>query len=627
MNLADLTTEGRNPNSTHLDRLSAEEIVRLMSTEDATVPAAVARVAGDVARSIELIADRLRAGGRLIYIGAGTSGRLGVLDAAECPPTFNSPPWQVVGLIAGGHSALTRAIEGAEDHEELGARDLQSIDCSSNDVVVGIATSGRTPYVIGGMKYARTLGCTVIGLSCNQQSQLATHCDIEIVPIVGPEVVTGSTRLKAGTATKLVLNMLSTGAMVLLGKTYGNLMVDLQSTNQKLADRSKRIVAELAKITRTQAAALLRQSHHDVKTAITAHHWNVPADVARRHLQESNGQLRAAISNKPDDLPPDEHPSAPALVLGVDGGGTKTLAWLARLDDARDEPVGVGSAGPSNPTSIGSTAALANLELAIRRAFEAAGCRRQAVAAACLAIAGTGSEERQAPLKKWSETHGLAEALVLTHDLLPVLAAGTDDCCGIALVSGTGSIAFGRNHTGESARAGGWGHRLSDQGSGYDIAIRGLRAIVEAHDGIGPPTTLTTRLLAEWELDSVDDLVRHLAREKTAPNAIAQLAPAVMEEATSGDGIANRIIDHAAAQLAQLVEIVATKRFDGLLDIPLVLSGGVLTQTDTLRQRLLQTLRSLNVPIGPIAIAEQPVRGAIRLAKNAATSTAHENQT
>ena len=301
MNLADLTTERRNPNSTDLDRLSAEEIVQLMSSEDASVSAAVSKVSKEIARSIGMISEQLRTGGRLIYMGAGTSGRLGVLDAAECPPTFNSPPWQVVGLIAGGKSALTRAIEGAEDHEELGEEDLKRIDCTAQDVVVGIATSGRTPYVIGGMKYALSIGCKVIGLSCNQQSLLAPHCDVEIVPIVGPEVVTGSTRLKAGTATKLVLNMLSTGAMVLTGKTYGNLMVDLQSTNQKLADRSERIVVELAEISRDEAGALLRRSHDDVKTAIVAHQWRIPAVLAAQHLRESSGQLRAAISNRPNN--------------------------------------------------------------------------------------------------------------------------------------------------------------------------------------------------------------------------------------------------------------------------------------------------------------------------------------
>jgi N-acetylmuramic acid 6-phosphate etherase len=243
MDLARLVTEGRNPDSADIDRLSARQIVELMNREDARVAEAVGREAEPIARAVELIAERLRAGGRLVYIGAGTSGRLGVLDASECPPTFNSPPGQVIGLIAGGSAALTRAVEGAEDREEDGAADLRLARLSAADVLVGIATSGRTPYVIGGLKHARSIGAATIGLSCNPQSALHEHADIAITPVVGPEVVSGSTRLKAGTATKMVLNMLSTGTMVRLGKTYGNLMVDLQARNAKLVERSARIVS------------------------------------------------------------------------------------------------------------------------------------------------------------------------------------------------------------------------------------------------------------------------------------------------------------------------------------------------------------------------------------------------
>jgi N-acetylmuramic acid 6-phosphate etherase len=220
-----LETEARNPASTNLDGLTPLQLVRLMNAEDARVAPAVASQAEAVARAVEVIADRLRAGGRLVYAGAGTSGRLGVLDAAECPPTFRSPPGQVVGLIAGGPRALTQAVEGAEDHAEDAGRDLDAIGLSAADVLVGIATSGRTPYVLGALAHARRLGAFTIGLACNADAELIAHADLAITPVVGPEVLSGSTRLKAGTATKLVLNMLSTGAMVRLGKTFGNLMV------------------------------------------------------------------------------------------------------------------------------------------------------------------------------------------------------------------------------------------------------------------------------------------------------------------------------------------------------------------------------------------------------------------
>ncbi|MGI9474344.1 MAG: N-acetylmuramic acid 6-phosphate etherase [Rubripirellula sp.] len=298
--LQNLTTEGRNPESAEIDTLSALEIVQLMNAQDALVSRAVEREAGNIAAAIEVIADRFRLGGRLIYMGAGTSGRLGVLDASECPPTFSTPPEMVVGLIAGGPDALTRAIEGAEDHPELGKQDLAKVDLSESDVVVGIATSGRTPYVIGGLQYAREVGAVPIGFCCNAESMMRRHCEIMIAPVVGPEVISGSTRMKAGTATKMVLNMLTTGAMVRLGKTLGNLMVDLKATNEKLTLRSRRIVAELTEADWNEAGQLLDTSDGEVKTAIVMKLLGVDAAQARRVLADSQGHLRQAIGSRSD---------------------------------------------------------------------------------------------------------------------------------------------------------------------------------------------------------------------------------------------------------------------------------------------------------------------------------------
>ena len=294
-----MTTEARNPASEQIDTLSPLEIVRLMNAEDARVAEAVGREAEAIARAIEVISERLKAGGRLVYLGAGTSGRLGVLDAAECPPTFSTPPELVVGLIAGGQAALTRAVEGAEDHPELAVEDLKKINFSAGDVLVGIATSGRTPYVIGGLKYARDIGAFAIGLSCNDGSALAGAADLMITPVVGPEVISGSTRLKAGTATKLVLNMLTTGTMVQLGKTYGNLMVDLKATNTKLVARTRRIVAMLTGLSEEQAEQQLARCDGELKTAVVAHKHGVSADVARQLLRRAGGQLRGALE-RPD---------------------------------------------------------------------------------------------------------------------------------------------------------------------------------------------------------------------------------------------------------------------------------------------------------------------------------------
>jgi N-acetylmuramic acid 6-phosphate etherase len=293
------TTESRNPASEQIDSLPPLDIVRLINAEDARVAEAVGREAEPIARAIEIIAERLQQGGRLVYLGAGTSGRLGVLDASECPPTFSVPAGMVVGIIAGGSAALTQAIEGAEDDRDQGARDLAAIGLSAGDVLVGIATSGRTPYVLGGLAYARSLGAATIGLACNRGTELTAACDLMIAPVVGPEVISGSTRMKAGTATKLVLNTLTTGAMILLGKTYGNLMVDLRATNSKLVSRTRRIVAELTGLSEASAESLLAQCGGELKTAVVAQRLGISPELARERLSRHAGHLRAALA--PDD--------------------------------------------------------------------------------------------------------------------------------------------------------------------------------------------------------------------------------------------------------------------------------------------------------------------------------------
>jgi N-acetylmuramic acid 6-phosphate etherase len=292
-----LTTEARNPASMDLDGLSALEIVQLINSEDAKVAAAVAEQTAVIAKAIDIIAERLARGGRLIYLGAGTSGRLGVLDAVECPPTFNTLPSQVVGVIAGGYTALTSAVEGAEDRPELAVDDLKNVRLTDGDAVVGIATSGRTPYVVGGFEYAQSMGAYTIGLSCNRDPLLAGHCDLSIAVVVGPEVISGSTRMKSGTATKMVLNMLSTGAMIRLGKIYGNLMVDLRATNTKLADRARRIVRELTKLSNPDAEKMLAECGGEVKTAIVRYHCGVSPAEARQMLSAAHGHLRKALEN------------------------------------------------------------------------------------------------------------------------------------------------------------------------------------------------------------------------------------------------------------------------------------------------------------------------------------------
>ncbi len=295
MNKLLLTTELRNEKAANIDALSTLEIVDLINAEDQRVALAVAAERKQIAAAIDIIAERLRGGGRLLYIGAGTSGRLGVLDASECPPTFNTAPEMVVGLIAGGRQALTNAIEGAEDNRQLAIDDLQSQQLCQRDVLVGIATSGHTPYVLSALEYARSVGAAAIGLACNAGSEMETVAELMITPVVGPEVISGSTRLKAGTATKLVLNMLTTASMVKLGKTYGDLMVDLRASNTKLKARSTRIVKAITELSDSAAAEILQACDGKVKTAIVAAKRQVTPPEARDKLQRADGHLRTAL--------------------------------------------------------------------------------------------------------------------------------------------------------------------------------------------------------------------------------------------------------------------------------------------------------------------------------------------
>jgi N-acetylmuramic acid 6-phosphate etherase len=288
-------TEHRNPATALIDVLPTLDVVRLINAEDSRVAAAVATELPAIAQAIDGIAERMRRGGRLVYIGAGTSGRLGVLDAAECPPTFSAPPGLVMGLIAGGPRAVTESVEGAEDDMAAGGRDIAAAEVSERDSVVGIAASGRTPYVLGALAEAKKRGALVISLACDASSPMAAVADIAIAPLVGPEVVTGSTRLKAGTAQKMVLNMLSTGVMIRLGKTFGNLMVDLHATNSKLRARARRIVAEASGLSSEQAADVLARCDGQVKVAIVVALAGVSVDEARQRLAQAGGVIRRAL--------------------------------------------------------------------------------------------------------------------------------------------------------------------------------------------------------------------------------------------------------------------------------------------------------------------------------------------
>lgn len=296
--IAALPTEQNNPVSARIDVASVQEILSIMNDEDAKIPAAVREELPAIEQAVDLIVAAFRSGGRLIYVGAGTSGRLGILDASECPPTFGTPPEMVQGIIAGGREAVFRSQEGAEDRPEDGASDLAALHVTSTDVVCGLAASGRTPYVVGALREAHNRGAATILVTTNtraQLQQLDIPADIYICPQVGPEVVTGSTRLKSGTAQKLVLNMLTTASMIRLGKTYGNVMIDLQMTNNKLRERARRVVMEITGVSYDVAASTLETAGGHVKTALLMLLGGMSQETAREHLQAAEGFVRKAL--------------------------------------------------------------------------------------------------------------------------------------------------------------------------------------------------------------------------------------------------------------------------------------------------------------------------------------------
>ena len=295
--LEGLSTETRNPETMNLDEMTSLEIVEAMNKEDTKVPLIIGKLLPTIANVVDIAANALKNHGRIFYMGAGTSGRLGVVDASECPPTFNASPNDIIGLIAGGEKAFIKAIEGAEDSENLGKEDLIKKNFSKNDICIGLAASGRTPYVIGGLKYAKSIGAKTVSISCNKNAKISQISDIAIEAIVGPEVLTGSTRLKAGTAQKLILNMISTGAMIRIGKSYKNLMVDLQMTNKKLETRAINIVKEATGVDENEAKEFIKKSKGSVKVAIVMILSDCNYDEAITKLEKADGKVRIAIKN------------------------------------------------------------------------------------------------------------------------------------------------------------------------------------------------------------------------------------------------------------------------------------------------------------------------------------------
>lgn len=604
-----LVTELKNIKSNDLDLLSSRELVLLMCDEDSQIPRVIAEQSEVIASVIDAIVSRMRQGGRLIYCGAGTSGRLGVLDASECPPTFSVPPGLVVGLIAGGEKALRTAVEGAEDNPGLGAKDLEQISLTANDCVVGIASSGRTPYVMGALEFAKSIGAFTVALSCINNAIINQHAEVPISLVVGPEIITGSTRLKAGTATKLVLNMISTGVMVALGKTLGNLMVDLRASNVKLKARANRIVREVTGMGEQEAAKILVECSGEVKTAIVSHEMNIDPDVARSLLTQNNGIVRKVLSGKSITPSIDSN-----LMIGLDGGGTKTVAVLARGGKKDFSIIGRGVSSASNPRVVGFDNAICAINDAVRLAFTDAKIPMLKLGLLVAGISGAGREEEKNILHKGISN--LAKKVVITTDASLVLEEGLMEGWGIAVISGTGSMVLGKNQQGESFRSGGWGNILGDEGSAYALGMGALKLVTQIADGRKKTSLLNEKILANLQITHAQEIVAMLSGKKLEKARIAGLAIEVLHAQEQGDQNAAVLINEQAGLLSACVVAVYNQMKIKDEMVPLTLAGSLLCKSDEYRRVFLEHLSCENIKLGMLTLVHEPALGALRLAVN-----------
>ncbi|XWW95781.1 hypothetical protein V2A60_003748 [Cordyceps javanica] len=651
--LDSLQTENRNPRTTTIDKVSTEELCRILHEEDCRVPAAITPCLPAIAGAIDALTERVRKGGRIFYIGAGTSGRLGVLDASEIPPTYSSSPNQFIALIAGGDYALRNAKEGAEDDRSAAKTDLEAFNFKPGvDSLIGIASSGRTPYVLGGLEYARLIGCTTVGVVCVQPSAVAAegNADYLVSAVTGPESVTGSTRMKAGTATKLVLNMISTGIMIKLGKTYGNLMVDLKATNIKLRQRARNILRAIGgqscNHSDEELDAVLAASRGSTKLAAVVIVLGVTVAEAELRLARNNGVLAQVFAE-------DEVASATAtdndtgIVLCVDAGGTSCKATIISEDGA----VGTGIGGPCNVTSIGLDACLSAISGAIQQAVDSCPATKGrrfssiAFAAAWVGIAGY-----DPPAAQPSINSGLSKLLNLKVgagldvttdiDLLPVASASEEHVESvIVLVAGTGSVGMSfRRENGRfvrTGRAGGWGYMLGDDGSGYGIGREALRLALRASevcrmrkDARAPAqpvpqlaAAIFDHFRAQFPEAKPEDLLSTVMVPDLAPQ---QPGDAVMDRASRIAGVAktvlamaganedaDRIIAAGADSLAEVAALLVSSQGIEPSKASLVLAGGLM-QDEGYRRRVVGSVEKAGYRFQHIQAVNQPAMNGAR---------------
>ncbi|UNI17569.1 N-acetylmuramic acid 6-phosphate etherase [Purpureocillium takamizusanense] len=631
--LAGLQTETRNPRTTAIDTVSTLELCRILQREDARVPAAVEPCVPAIAAAIDVLTDRVRRGGRVFYIGAGTSGRLGVLDASEIPPTYSAPADRFIALIAGGDYALRNAKEGAEDSRSGAEEDLRPYGFDpAVDSLIGVASSGRTPYVLGGLEHVRRIGGATVAVVCVRPSAVEDegNADHVIAAVTGPESVTGSTRMKAGTATKLVLNMMSTGIMIKLGKTYGNLMIDLKATNIKLRQRAKNMLRLIGGAACTQTDeeldAVLAACHGSVKLAAVTIVLGVSVADAEARLERSNGVLARVFEEAQRQAVEEAHRDE-GLVLCVDAGGSSCRAVIMGPDGT----AACGAAGPCNVSTIGIDAAMAVMATAIQEATDKCEATRgRQFQAVSFAAAWVGMAGYERPALSPLIDAALAELLRLRVgeglrvtadiDLLPAAVAEDPSLdAAVVVVAGTGSVAMSYARASDGGgfvrcgRAGGWGPLLGDDGGGYGLGREALRRALHqadlrpAHGAAGgsdaPLSPLAGAVSAHFDAQHPRDLLSAVlmphqpsgpddtAAAQGATKRIASAARVVLDLARAGDAEARAVVEAGTASLAELVAALV----DGQAQAHegrrcgLVLAGGLL-QDDDYRGRLVDAL-------------------------------------
>ena len=604
INLTKLTTEQRNEKTMRLDRMSPLEIATVMNEEDNNVIKGVQAVLPEIAQVIAWATEAIAQGGRLIYMGAGTSGRLGVLDAVECPPTFGVEPEVVVGLIAGGEKAFVKAVEGAEDDPDLGRQDLKDHNLTKKDLVVGLAASGRTPYVLGGLAYAKSLGCHTAAVACNHGSEVGKAAEVAIEVVSGPEVLTGSTRLKSGTAQKMVLNMISTGAMVGMGKAYENLMVDVQQTNQKLVTRAENMVMTATGCEREAAREALSAGHGSAKTAITMLLLSCDEAAALEKLQKAGGKISAVLAAERE-----KNQGKGPYLLSMDGGGTATIVYVAdREGKILSRLVG----GPMNPNGSAKSQVRRTLEERFVR-LEAEGYEAAQCLGVGLGVAGISNPSVRSFLEGIFRSGGFDCYLGFWGDDETALAANLKPGePGAILIAGTGSICVGLDGKGNRVRAGGYGSIMDDGGSGYAIARDMMAAVVRADDGRGARTPLTELVYKELGVEDMSELIRFLYAPERTKGEIAALAKLITPAAEQEDPEALRIMETAAWELFRLSDAVLSRLPQGA---KLIYSGSVLKKNHWISQRVLALLEGKYRDISWEEAAEEAALGALRLLK------------